>query len=268
MGTIRKPEPEWKASTEAIDEKLANIAGDGVPGVLPAGEFEGVEQWNKWVDERTSSLLKKVSALSIELATASWNLGDAFLDAARVLEGVCICMGDRTRFAKLARAATDLAGSASELPRNPSEIKPAVDALVMAVLVAQERPPVSPESIATQLALAWKRAEHLGTMNLLCFGTAREVRKYCAAAIEQLLGHRINELWGKMELEILMSRPQRVQRREIEKLGEQLRREFMGGTRRLDPEAIVTTCARMSGVTRELFGSHRKAAKRDAHKHK
>jgi hypothetical protein len=267
MARIRKPEPKRKASPEATDIEPARAARESEPGVLSAGEGVGGE-WKEWMEAKASSLLKKVNALSIELADASWNLGDAFLDAARVLEGVRICMGDRTRFAKLARAATDLAGSASKLPRNHSEIKHAVDALVGAVQVAQDRPPVSPESIATLLAVVWRKTQHLGTLTLIGAEDEAEVQKGCARAIEQLQRHCIGELFEKLRFEILMNRPRRVQHSETEELEEKLRREFTSGTRRLDPEAVVTACARMSGETRELFGSHRKAAKRDAHKHK
>jgi len=213
---------------------------------------------------RLTAIVDRVRAQSIELAKASRESGQQCLDAARTLEGVCLCLGDPSKYDKLARAATDLAGSASELPRKIGEFKTAANVLVEAVVFAQEHPPVTPVSIATQLDIACNIAEHKGAKQLLCCGDEERV-KTCTDAIRRLLGSRVFELGEKMRFERLMKSQPFVQDREIR---EKIEREFTNGTRRLDPESVVTACAREFGETRELFGSHRKAAKRGAQKHK
>jgi hypothetical protein len=212
---------------------------------------------------RLTAILDRVRAQSIELAKASRESGQQCLDAARTLEGVCLCLGDPSKYDKLARAATDLAGSASELPRKLGELKTAANVLVEAVVFAQEHPPVTPVSIATQLDIACNIAEHKGAKQLLCCGDEERVET-CTNAIWRLQRACIGELGEKLVVESLQ-RPRILHDSDV---WEKLEREFANGTRRLDPEAVVTACARMFGEMRELFGSHRKAVKRGAQKHK
>jgi hypothetical protein len=180
----------------------------------------------------------KLRLLSFELAEVSADLGQGqYLDAARVVEGVRICLGDSEKHKRLARAATDLAGKASELPRTLRENRAAADALVKAVRLAQCHPPdetagESPGTkrkklaahIAEYLDIARTLHAHRGARRLLpSTGTRNERIALFTMAIDDLL--------------VDDDRP--------------------------DAHAVVGACARKLGNKRELFGAQRKRERRE-----
>jgi hypothetical protein len=123
-----------------------------------------------------TAMLGKLHTLSFELSEASWVLGQSFLDAARALEGVRICVaGTPAQRKKLAKAATILIGKASRLPTKLNELKTATNELVGAVKLAQENPHATAKDIATHLEIGRTMAANRGAKAVLPHdGTAEE----------------------------------------------------------------------------------------------
>ena len=239
-GTPKKPRQAKPASAgRAIVAPTGQEARDGTKATpAPVAQPENP----------LTAMLGRLHLLRYELADLAPVLGEHFLDAARVVEGVSLCLScpvwngprpvpradsepegnKKGQQSRLARAATDLAGKASKVPRTLRENRPAADALVAAVKLAQQDPSATVENIARHLEIARTLHAHLGARRVLPHGGTAEERI-------ALFKEAIKRLWDRTD----------------------------GGA--LDHEAVVSACARACGNKRELFGAVRKAVKRSGH---
>lgn len=238
-------------------------------------------------------ILAKLHLLRFELAEVAPRLGEHFLDAARVIEGVSLCLSNpvwngprpvpradsepsgpallpdppapvpradsepegnkKGQQSRLARAATDLVGKASRLPRKLRESRAAADALVEAVKVALDPPPVlwsdgppippdpvTPRTVARHLESARTLYAYLGARRVLPHNGSRTRRI-------AILEVAIKKLWKRVS-----ARDERLPRP-----------TFPSG---VAPWPVVQACARALSNDDEVFGAQRKRAQRERRK--
>ena len=218
-------------------------------------------------------ILAKLHLLRFELAEVAPRLGEHFLDAARVIEGVSLCLSNpvwngprpvpradsepegnkKGQQSRLARAATDLVGKASRLPRKLDEMRAAADALVEAVKVALDPPPVlwsdgppippdpvTPRTVARHLESARTLYAYLGARRVLPHNGSRTRRI-------AILEVAIKKLWKRVS-----ARDERLPRP-----------AFPSG---VAPWPVVQACARALSNDDEVFGAQRKRAQRERRK--
>jgi len=142
----------------------------------------------RWPSHPLTEILCKLHTLSFELANHAPQLGKHSLNAARVLEGIrdCLQQPSQEKLKRLARAATDLAGKTSRLPRSREENKRAAMALKDAVEDSLNRYPTaftdakqqmeSSEAIATRLEVARTTYAYMGAKRVLPHGGTAEER--------------------------------------------------------------------------------------------